>query len=94
MTFSDKVFDWIDVLQGVKEDWPKASHRAIMLSEVIEFLREARVDRFLNPGRRFNLMQRDLEEFSARIARLENSVVVQRQLLESHGIRPEEVEQS
>ena len=66
---TEQMFDWIDVLNGVKEDWSAESHRHKIVVEITEFLRQTRVDYFLNmtlddpnPVRRLDLIERDIAE--------------------------------
>ena len=70
---TDRMFNWIDVLKGVKEDWPKGSHRYKMIDEVIEFLAQARVDYFLHPGRRFDRIEEVLVEHRRGITKIEQA---------------------
>ncbi|KKL99405.1 hypothetical protein LCGC14_1814710 [marine sediment metagenome] len=90
--------EWIATLKETRKDFPAYTYRYAKLCEIIEFLQQAKTNEMLsvtaqmriadpNPVRRLDLMQRDLEGFSARISRVENSVIVQRQCIAGINIK-------
>lgn len=104
-TLAQQLDDWIFIMKEMKEDLPGGMYRYRILSQVIEFLHQSRTNEMLsvttqmaltdpNPVRRLDLIQRDLERFSARISRVENSTVVHRQCISEVNKRLDQLEQS